>query len=109
MKFIFRLIGIIVVLIILIMAVLFYLDAKGLLIGKLGRLIGSLRRLGNEAWSEIRYFANDTGISEDAAGLLVKAAEFIQESVSPHATEKPGVNALTTPEPTAIPTPIVVG
>ena len=45
MKLIFRLIGVLVVLIILVMAVLFYLDTKDLLSGKLGRLIGVLRRV----------------------------------------------------------------
>ena len=70
MKFIFRLIGILVVLLILLMAVLTYLDSKDLLSGKLEHLIGTLRVLGKEAWVEIRLFMDDSGIAEDAAGLL---------------------------------------
>ena len=46
MKLIFRLIGFVVVIVILVMAVLCYLDSKGLLNGKLERLISVLRRLG---------------------------------------------------------------
>ena len=115
MKFIFRLIGIIVVLLILLMAVLSYLDGKDLLSGKLERLISSLRVLGQEAWVEIRYFMDDSGISEDAAGLLEQGADFLRESVEPHATSQPGVDAIATvsPVPTATPvptvTPVVIG
>lgn len=107
MKFIFRLIGIVVVLVVLIMAVLFYLDSKELLSGKLGRLIGVLRRLGSEAWLEIRFFISDTGIAEDAAGLLDQGADFLRDSLEPHITSKPGADALLTPAPT--PTPLLLG
>ncbi len=104
LKFLFRLIGIIVVLMILIMAVLSYLDSKDLLSGKLERLIGVLRRLGKEAWAEIRLFMSDSGIAEDAAGLLDQGADFLRESVEPHATDKPGSNPYTpSPEPSATP------
>ncbi len=104
MKLIFRLIGVLVVLIILVMAVLFYLDSKDLLSGKLGRLIGVLRRLGKEAWLEIRYFLDGSGIAEDAAGLLQEGADFLRESIEPHITSKPGADALTpTADPSASP------
>jgi hypothetical protein len=104
MKFIFRLIGILVVLIFLLMAVLTYLDSKALLSGKLARLIGSLRVLGKEAWSEIRLFMDDSGIAEDAAGLLDQGANYLRESVEPHITSQPGADALptVTPEPTPV-------
>lgn len=95
LKFLFRLIGIVVVLMILIMAVLCYLDSKDLLSGKLERLISVLRRLGQEAWVEIRLFMSDSGIAEDAAGLLDQGAEFLRESVEPHLTDKPGSNPYT--------------
>lgn len=99
MKFIFRLIGILVVLIILLMAVLSYLDSKDLLSGKLERLIGSLRVLGKEAWDEIRLFMEDSGIAEDAAGLLDQGADYLRESVEPHETSEPGADAFSTPTP----------
>lgn len=106
LKFIFRLIGIIVVVVILIMAVLCYLDSKDLLSGKLGRLIGVLRILGKEAWSEIRLFMSSSGIAEDAAGLLDQGAAFFRESVEPHPTDKPGSHPYTpSPVPTATPNP----
>jgi len=76
MKFIFRLIGVLVVLLILLMAVLTYLDGKDLLSGKLERLIGNLRILGRQAWQEILYFMQDSGIAEDAAGLLDQGADY---------------------------------
>ncbi|MDO4572521.1 MAG: hypothetical protein Q4C13_04065 [Clostridia bacterium] len=104
LKFLFRLIGIIVVLMILIMAVLFYLDSKDLLSGKLGRLIGVLRRLGNEAWAEIRLFMSDTGIAEDAAGLLDQGAAYLRDAVEPHETDKPGSHPFS-PSPAPSPTP----
>lgn len=104
MKFIFRLIGVLVVLIVLIMAVLTYLDSKALLSGKLEHLISTLRVLGKEAWVEIRLFMDDSGIAEDAAGLLDQGAEYLRENVEPHATSQPGVDALATPTP--VPTPV---
>jgi hypothetical protein len=84
MKFLFRLIGILVVLLVLVMAVLCYLDTKGLLSGKLEHLIGTLRILGQEAWAEIRLFMSDSGIAEDAAGLLDQGAAYLRDGVSPH-------------------------
>ena len=113
MKYIFRLIGFLVVLLILLSAVLCYMDSKDLLSGKLERLVSTLRVLGKEAWAEIRLFMSDSGIAEDAAGLLDEGANYLRESVSPHETDKPGSHALPegyygtpTPVPTASPTPI---
>ena len=103
MKFVFRLIGILVVLLILLMAVLSYLDSKDLLSGKLDHLIGTLRILGKEAWAEIRFFMDDTGIAEDAAGLLDQGADYLRENVEPHTTSQPGAEAFSTPEPTVTP------
>jgi hypothetical protein len=103
MKFIFRLIGVLVVLLILLMAVLTYLDSKDLLEGKLERLIGNLRVLGKEAWQEVLLFAQDSGIAEDAAGLLDQGANYLRDTVEPHQTSKPGTDAFTTPIPEATP------
>lgn len=109
MKFIFQLIGVLVVLLILVMAVLFYLGGKGLLNGKLDQLINSLRVLSKQAWVEIRYFMDDSGIAEDAAGLLDQGADFLRESVEPHVTSKPGTEGVVTPTPEPTPTAIVIG
>ena len=103
MKFVFRLIGVLVVLLILLMAVLTYLDSKDLLEGKLERLIGNLRVLGKEAWQEVLLFAQDSGIAEDAAGLLDQGADYLRDTVEPHQTSKPGSDAFTTPIPEATP------
>ena len=103
MKFIFRLIGVIVVLLILLMAVLTYLDSKDLLSGKLERLISSLRVLGKQAWQEILYFMQDSGIAEDAAGLLDQGANYLRDTVEPNETSKPGSEAFFTPVPEATP------
>ena len=103
MKFIFRLIGVLVVLLILLMAVLTYLDGKGLLEGKLERLISNLRVLGKEAWQEILVFMQDSGIAEDAAGLLDQGANYLRDTVEPHETSKPGSEAFDTPLPEATP------
>ncbi len=99
MKLVFRLIGILVVIIIIVMAVLSYLDSKDLLSGKLERLIGSLRVLGKQAWQEIVLFMQDSGIAEDAAGLLDQGADYLRESIEPHETSQPGADAFTTPTP----------
>ncbi|MEN6595496.1 MAG: hypothetical protein ABFC31_11190 [Clostridiaceae bacterium] len=109
MKFIFQLIGVLVVVLILVMAVLFYLGGKGLLSGKLDELINSLKSLSQQAWVEIRYFMDNAGITEDAAGLLDQGAEFLRESVEPHTTSKPGTDAVVTPTPEPTVTPIVIG
>ena len=103
MKFIFRLIGILLVLLILLMAVLTYLDTKDLLSGKLERLIGNLRVLGKQAWQEILLFMQDSGIAEDAAGLLDQGADYLRDTVDPHETSKPGTDAFFTPVPEATP------
>lgn len=103
MKFIFRLIGILVVLLILLMAVLSYLDSKDLLSGKLDRLIGNLRVLGLQAWQEVLLFMQDSGIAEDAAGLLDQGANYLRDTVDPHETSKPGSEAFFTPVPEATP------
>ena len=103
MKFIFRLIGILVVLLILLMAVLTYLDSKDLLSGKLDTLVSKLRVLGNEAWQEILVFMQDSGIAEDAAGILDQGANYLRDTVEPHETSKPGEDAFSTPVPEATP------
>lgn len=103
MKFIFRLIGVLVVLLILLMAVLTYLDGKDLLSGKLERLIGNLCILGRQAWQEILYFMQDSGIAEDAAGLLDQGADYLRDTVEPHETSQPGSEAFNTPIPEATP------
>ncbi|MEA4914621.1 MAG: hypothetical protein VB061_08635 [Christensenella sp.] len=103
MKFIFRLIGVLVVLLILLMAVLTYMDGKDLLSGKLERLIGNLRILGKQAWQEILYFMQDSGIAEDAAGLLDQGADYLRDTVEPHETSQPGSEAFNTPIPEATP------
>ena len=103
MKFIFRLIGVLVVLLILLLAVLTYLDGKDLLSGKLERLIGNLRILGRQAWQEILYFMQDSGIAEDAAGLLDQGADYLRDTVEPHETSQPGSEAFNTPIPEATP------
>ncbi|MEN6634525.1 MAG: hypothetical protein ABFC56_01605 [Clostridiaceae bacterium] len=103
MKFIFRLIGVLVVLLIILMAVLIYMDSKDLLSGKLERLIDNLRILGKEAWQEILYFMQDSGIAEDAAGLLDQGANYLRDTVEPHATSQPGADAFSTPMPEMTP------
>ncbi|MDP3446721.1 MAG: hypothetical protein Q8S22_01545 [Eubacteriales bacterium] len=103
MKFVFRLIGVLVVLLIFLMAVLTYLDSKDLLSGKLEHLIGELRVLGKQAWDEILFFMQDSGIAEDAAGLLDQGANYLRDTVEPHDTSKPGSEAFFTPIPEATP------
>ncbi len=90
-------------LLILLMAVLTYLDGKDLLEGKLERLISTLRVLGKEAWQEILVFMQDSGIAEDAAGLLDQGADYLRDTVEPHETSKPGSEAFDTPLPEATP------
>ncbi len=103
LKFIFRLIGVLVVLIILLMAVLSYMDSKDLLSGKLERYISSMRVLCKAAWSETIIFMQDSGIAEDAAGLLDQGAEYLRESIEPHETSQPGSDAFSTPTPEVTP------
>lgn len=105
MRFIFRMIGFIVVVLVLLTAILFYLDSKDLLSGKLERLIGASRRLGAEEWAEIRLFLSDSGIAEDAADLLQEGVDLLRDGVTPHETEQPGEHAFDTPEPASETTP----
>ena len=106
LKGLFRLIGTIVVIIVLVRALLFYLDGKGLLFGRLGDLIHTLRLLGNEAWTALKTFGDETGIVDDASGLLGKGVDMLQSAVEPHpATISPDPLATISPVVTATPAP----
>ena len=70
MKVIFQLIGFLVVILLLLTAVLFYLDSKGLLSGDLGSLIHALHQLYLEARDVTLAFLQRSGIADDAADLL---------------------------------------
>lgn len=83
MKYIFRIIGFVVVVLVLLIMVLCYLDSKGLLTGDLGQLIGSLRVLGGQAWLEIRRFFSTSGIGDDAANLLEQGADYLRATPTP--------------------------
>ncbi len=91
MKFLLRLIGTVVVIVVLVTALLFYLDDKGLLFGKLGELVHTLRALGTQAWGAISSFSSDTGVKDDAAGLWNKGVSLFEKWVKPIPTSKPGV------------------
>ena len=105
LKFLFRIIGIIAVLMMLMTAVLFFLDSQDFLHGNLGQLIGSLRHLSQEAWTAIRLFVSDTHLADDAAGLLDQGAQFFRDSVEPHPTDRPGAHPYS-PSPVPLVTPL---
>lgn len=94
LKPVFQLIGLIVVLLILLLAVLFYLDGKDLLSGELDDFIGSLRALFEQIKSVVTSFVNESGIANDAADLLDEGADKLRGT-----TPDPNV----TPEPDATP------
>ena len=95
LKPIFQLIGFLVVILILLLAVLFYLDGKDLLSGELADFIGSLRALFDQVKAVVTSFVND------AADLLDEGADKLRGT-----TPAPGTTA--TPEQTVPPLEITV-
>ena len=79
MKYVFQLIGFIMVVLVLVTAVLCYLDSKDLLVGSLSDLISTVR----ECFARLRYsvlsFLQATGIADDAADLLDDGANYLRE------------------------------
>ena len=101
LKPIFQLIGFLVVILILLLAVLFYLDGKDLLSGELADFIGSLRALFDQVKAVVTSFVNESGIANDAADLLDEGADKLRGK-----TPAPGTTA--TPEQTVPPLEITV-
>ncbi|MGN0784873.1 MAG: hypothetical protein ACI4MR_04305 [Candidatus Aphodomorpha sp.] len=101
LKPIFQLIGFLVVILILLLAVLFYLDGKDLLSGELADFIGSLRALFDQIKAVVTSFVNESGIANDAADLLDEGADKLRG-----ATPTPGAAA--TPAADGQPLEIVV-
>ena len=88
LKPVFQLIGLIVVILILLLAVLFYLDGKGLLTGELADFIGSLRALFEQIKSVDTSFVNESGIANDPADLLDEGADKLRGE-TPQPSEAP--------------------
>lgn len=95
MKVIFQLIGFLVVILLLLTAVLFYLDSKGLLSGDLGSLIHALHQLYLEARDVTLAFLQRSGIADDAADLLDEGADRLRGQT---ATDSPTIIEMATPE-----------
>jgi len=102
LKSLFQLIGFLVVIVILLTAVLFYLDGKDLLSGELSDFIGSMRGLFEQIKLVVSSFVSESGIAEDAANLLDESADKLR-GVTPEPTIEPTMEPLqivvTTPEP----------
>ena len=97
MKFLFQLIGFLVVILLLLCAILFYMDTKGLLSGDLAAVVHALHELYTQARDTIRSFLQNSGIADDAANLLDEGAERLRD-----ATATPDLAAA--PTPTGAPT-----
>lgn len=106
LKPIFQLIGFLVVILILVFAVLFYLDSKDLLSGELADFIGSLRALFDQVKAVVTLFVNESGIANDAADLLDEGADRLRGTtpapgvtVTPGQAAQPLESAVATPAP----------
>ena len=104
LKGLFRLIGILVVVMVLIIALLCYLDTKGLLFGHLGELVHNLRILGRQAWQALVTFNEETGIVDDAKEVIDSGIDKLEYALEPHpVTPTPTLLPEITPMPTQIP------
>ena len=99
MKFIFRLIGILTVIIVLAAALLFYLDTKALLTGQIGALVRTLHILWQQAWTAIEAFGKESGITEDALDLLMQGVGKLEEALG---SGKKAEEIMPTPSPEVI-------
>ena len=102
MKFVLQLIGFICVLVILLTAVLFFLDSKDLLRGDLATYVNTLHGLWLQGCDSTNAFFTSSGIKNDAANLLDEGANYLR-SQSPDAG-----TADNTPLPTNTPPAIII-
>lgn len=101
LKPVLQFIGFAVVILIVLLAVLFYLDEKALLGSELSDFIGSLRVLLLQVKTVVTSFVSESGIADDAADLLSKGADKLRDSGG----EEPAPPA---PEPATEPIQIIV-
>ena len=94
LKPVFQLIGLVVVIAILLLAVLFYLDGKGLLTGELADFIGSV----------VTSFVHESGIADDAADLLDEGADMLR-GATPSPAQDGAPAATNVPVAVATPAP----
>ncbi|HIU93592.1 MAG TPA: hypothetical protein IAD24_00395 [Candidatus Aphodomorpha intestinavium] len=104
LKPVFQLIGLVVVIAILLLAVLFYLDGKGLLTGELADFIGSLRALFEQIKSVVTSFVHESGIADDAADLLDEGADMLR-GATPSPAQDGAPAATNVPVAVATPAP----
>ncbi len=104
LKPVFQLIGLVVVIAILLLAVLFYLDGKGLLTGELADFIGSLRALFEQIKSVVTSFVHESGIADDAADLLDEGADMLR-GATPSPAQDGAPAATNVPVTVATPAP----
>ena len=105
MKHVFQVIGLIMVILVLITAVVFYLDSKSLLSGDFGAYIGEMRALFTRMRTITYAFFTGTGIADDAANLLSEGADKLRGLTT--STPEPTYEIIfATPEPTATPAPV---
>lgn len=101
MKYVFQVIGFAVVIVILVTAVLFYLDSKALLVGDLSDYITEMRQHVTRMRTITFAFVTGTGIADDAANLLQEGADRLRGDQAPAPT--PGNEIyFATPEPAPV-------
>lgn len=83
MKYVFQVIGFVVVIVILVTAVLFYLDSKALLVGDLSDYITEMRQHVTRMRTITFAFVTGTGIADDAANLLQEGADRLRGEQTP--------------------------
>ena len=97
MKLIFQLIGFLVVIVVLLTAVLFYLDSKDLLSGDLAVVTRTVHTLFTQTKTVLLSFLQNSGIADDAADLLDQGADMLRGGQQP--TEAPTIIEMLTPAP----------
>ncbi len=99
MKYVFQLIGIILVVLVLFFAVLFYLESKDILKGDLGEYIRYMHDLWTKAKKITLAFLQDSGLADDAADILDHGSDMLRKTADP---SQPAEIAVPTETPPAI-------
>ena len=89
MKLLFQLVGFAVILLILLSAVLFYMESQDLLEGDLAEFIRQMRSVWLSAKETILSFLHTSGIADDAADLLDQGADKLRATESPEPSAPP--------------------
>ena len=89
MKLVYRIVGFVVVLAVVLFLLLSFLNSKGLLGEDLANLVNSLSNLGCQAANQVSDYVEESGIEEKATDLWQQGVDKILGSAAPSDAAQP--------------------